>query len=420
MNIKGKRTLSLVMALCFVMIFCFSTAVSSFAAGNQFASGKGTKTNPWHIKTAAQFNNVRKHLDGNFVLDNDIDLKGYKNFQPIGSFTPKSEKEPEQASPKTAFSGTFDGNGKTIKNLTMNGSVKQLGYGLFGTVIGTTRDLNVQNANVKASGGTNPMGGNGGVGAVVGLASGNAKIDGVKLIGKNKVTGNNMVGGLVGASNNKLIRNCTAVADVVLAGNSSAKEFTQCAGVLVGGDEGTSLENCHALGGTVTANGKIEKQTGINGLGGLAGCAIGAQSVLRCTAKNIVINANDYAMLIGGLAGFAGIGGGQYTLIKDCIVDNVTINAPANAERIGGIVGGGFYVTAYKQYYAVPTALKVDNCYATAKISGGRIVGSIAGYVSEDSTVTRSAANVTYKGAPLALQVGGNTKTIPISQVGEE
>lgn len=403
---KGKRFLSLTMAFCFVLIFCFSTAVSSFAAGSQFASGNGTKTNPWHIKTAAQFNNVRKHLNGNFVLDNNIDLKNYKNFQPIGVYTKGTGGDEEQANPKTAFTGTFDGNGKTIKNVSIS-TQTPYSAGLFGTISGSSiiRNLNVENVNVK---------GTMGVGGVVGLASSNALIDGVKLVGNsNKVAGNHLVGGLIGSANNKLVRNCTAKADVTI----TADNGYQAAGVLMGGDEGASLENCHALGGSVTSNGKASNNTGMNGLGGLAGCAMSVPSVLRCTAKNITIKAHDYDMLIGGLLGFSGLAKGS-TLIKDCIVDNVTIDAPATAERIGGIVGGGYYTTMYKQYYAVPTTFTVENCYVTAKITNGRVVGSIAGYVSENSRINRCAADVQYKGVKLVPQIGGSTQTLPISQVG--
>lgn len=82
---RRRRLFSLVLGLVFALMCTASAAVSGFAASSQFASGTGTKNNPWHIRTAAQLNNVRKHLDGNFVLDKDIDLKNYKNFQPIGT-----------------------------------------------------------------------------------------------------------------------------------------------------------------------------------------------------------------------------------------------------------------------------------------------------------------------------------------------
>ena len=407
---RRRRLFSLVLGLVFALMCTASAAVSGFAASSQFASGTGTKNNPWHIRTAAQLNNVRKHLDGNFVLDKDIDLKNYKNFQPIGTFQPAAKDE-EQANPKAAFTGTFDGNNHTIKNLTIKKGGDVKGVGLFGASAGNAkiRDLNVRDANVTGGFGT---------GAIVGYASENSVLDGLKLVGKNTVSASTMVGGITGAANNKLVRNCTAVADVYLTGDNSI--FSQCAGVLMGGDEGANMENCHALGGTVTSTGKVVNGNGINGLGGLAGCVMSTEHMLRCTAKNITIRSGEKAMLIGGLAGFSGNGDvkGKPTLIKDCIVDNVKIIVPESAERIGGIVGGGFYVAQYKQYYQEPIALRVENCYATCSVTGGKIVGSVAGYIGSGSSVTRSLGAVTHNGRLLTNTVGGTTKTIPIEQIG--
>jgi predicted small secreted protein len=90
------------------------------------------------ISTAEEFNAIRNRLDGHYVLEEDIDLSGYENWDPIGTFQPASE-DPEDAEtpdPAKVFSGTFDGNGHTISNITIN-RPSDMAVGLFGCVLGT-------------------------------------------------------------------------------------------------------------------------------------------------------------------------------------------------------------------------------------------------------------------------------------------
>ena len=70
------------------------------------------------------------------------------------------------------------------------------------------------------------------------MPPGDAVVDDVDLSGENsRIAAATMVGGLVGAISGKLIKNCDGAAIVVLTGSNDI--FAQCAGVLIGGDEGT-------------------------------------------------------------------------------------------------------------------------------------------------------------------------------------
>ena len=104
------------LALAIVMIFS-AIPVTVFAAEEVTT-----------ITTVAQLVAIADNLSGNYKLGNDIDLSDYGAWTPIGG--------------STAFSGTFEGNGKTIKGLTVNTS-NQYG-GLFGNVSGTVKNLNVK------------------------------------------------------------------------------------------------------------------------------------------------------------------------------------------------------------------------------------------------------------------------------------
>ena len=107
-------------------------------ADNFFAGGSGIADDPWQIATAEQLDLVRNDLTAHYILIDDIDLSGYENWMPIGSFQPLSDA-PEDAEiphPDYAFTGTFDGAGHTISNLTVSGEAP-MGAGLFGCASGT-------------------------------------------------------------------------------------------------------------------------------------------------------------------------------------------------------------------------------------------------------------------------------------------
>jgi hypothetical protein len=110
---------------------------------------------PIRITTAAQLNAIRDNLGGSYILAADIDLSDYENWIPIGVFQPASEapEDAETPDPAKVFSGTFDGNGHTISNLTIN-RPSEMAVGLFGCVSGTDnnpaviKNLKAENAEV--------------------------------------------------------------------------------------------------------------------------------------------------------------------------------------------------------------------------------------------------------------------------------
>ena len=100
--------------------------------GNHKTSDRGTEEKPYEVRTADDFTNiVKKEPNGHFIVVEDIDFNG-KNITPL--FT--SSKP---------FVGTFDGNGKTIKNFKLSSvdsstneathsSQSSQYYGLFGYI----------------------------------------------------------------------------------------------------------------------------------------------------------------------------------------------------------------------------------------------------------------------------------------------
>ncbi|MDO4846422.1 MAG: hypothetical protein Q3977_07360, partial [Oscillospiraceae bacterium] len=124
-------------------LFCVTLALVMLLTATAFAEsgftgGNGTKEEPWQIASAEQLQRVRENLAGHYVLVADIDLSGYENWEPIGAFQSLSDapEDAEVPNPEYAFTGTFDGAGHTISNLTVS-SALPMGAGLFGCAAGT-------------------------------------------------------------------------------------------------------------------------------------------------------------------------------------------------------------------------------------------------------------------------------------------
>ena len=213
-----------------------------------------TSQNKVYIYTAADLAQLATDVNGGnnmsgktVLLMNDIDLSGYPNWTPIGTFTPNS---PQANYP---FSGVFDGQGYSITGLKISGNEDS--KGLFGyAYCEAIRNVVIRNPEIE---------GKDQVGALVGYqAYSNQGIKNCAVIG-GKIQGRSHVGGLVGYMEESPIQNCYSTCEVV------AMDFY--AGGIVGDHRVVaSIRNCYATGnisGTYS--------------GGIVGVA---QDVERCVA----------------------------------------------------------------------------------------------------------------------------------------
>ncbi len=116
---------------------------SSTSDEPDFAGGSGTETDPYLIKNIAQLSRVKNYLKSgfHFKLVADLDFNDYSgNWVAIGT-----------DADYFAFQGVFDGNGHTIKNLTMNSSASA---GLFGYCAGTIKNLKIEGFEIDTTGTT--------------------------------------------------------------------------------------------------------------------------------------------------------------------------------------------------------------------------------------------------------------------------
>ena len=310
------------------------------------------------VATAEDLAAIKNNLSGNYVLVADIDLSGYENWEPIGAFQPLSDA-PEDAEiphPDYAFTGRFDGNGHTISNLTIT-SGPMMGAGLFGCVSGTERgeayigNFTLENVNVT---------GCYLVGGAVGLQFMNCKVSDIKLAGENKLAGMQGIGGIVGTGFD-LISNCAATADITAMGDDGA-----CAGLIAGGTTMSSIENCQAIGGSITAEGNATWA-----FGAICGAPWGAPEIKNCTAVDTVIRVTGSGnRLVGGLLGFAGTYDPQNPAqIVGCKVENVTLEVSDSTDSIGGLVGAGKEMMEGSD---VMSSFAISDCTVSGTITGGR------------------------------------------------
>ena len=114
--------------------------------------GKGKPSVSWYkkkkkvlyIKNPDQLAGIQKLLKKGIdfkgkkvVLKKDLDMSCYKNFTPLGAGLDSTKR----------FNGIFDGNGKTIYNLSIHQYEKSQ-IGLFSVLKGTVRDLKLKGTNV--------------------------------------------------------------------------------------------------------------------------------------------------------------------------------------------------------------------------------------------------------------------------------
>ncbi|MCR4765823.1 MAG: InlB B-repeat-containing protein [Bacteroidaceae bacterium] len=103
---------------------------------------------PKPIRTVEELDAIRDDLYGWYVLENDLDLSGIKNWIPIGKYEASYEWAPGDWW-RYAFKGIFDGQGHTIRNMQITELTTEKS-GLFGTIVdGEVMNLKMENSRIE-------------------------------------------------------------------------------------------------------------------------------------------------------------------------------------------------------------------------------------------------------------------------------
>ena len=353
-----------------------------------FASGTGTKEDPYQIATPEQFaklavdvnsgvpNDNKYHCGEYFELKNDIDLSG-KTWTPIGYGD-------QAAKP---FQGYFDGKGHTVTGLYVDERGNNCFAGLFGVAVASTnetvlKNIIIKDAEVYAGNETNESEAHYGAGVLIGSISINGGSNANYLAIANcqcygKVDSKMYAGGLIGISNYGKITNC--VADVDVTGSS-------CSGGFAGYIWGSTISNNQAAGSVMCEGycgggfvGYSNSSTFTNNkaaasvvdTGWSSGGFTGADknsTFNKCIASGNV-EAGDWN--VGGFGGYS-----EGTWITGCVaLGDVTGKLTTEKAKAGGFVG-----TNKKGI--------IENCYAAGTVTGSNEYAAAGGFVGYDVSGT--------------------------------
>lgn len=273
------------------------------------AAELGTPTNPYLIFTYAELADMANHLSSSYRLAADIDAAG-NEWVPIGNST-------------TEFTGTFDGGGHIISNLTMNKAGVQLYQGFFGEATDTTIQ-NVKLINISYTETTaGPLGG------LVGDLHGTSTVSDCFVSGTiNMGTASLHVGGLIGyATGIAAIQRCGV--DVNISGGSNG---TSGVGGLIGQTvNNVDITDCYAKGDVTYTGSFIGLTTGFGSFVGYVADNGTGQSYTNCYATGEISQKNWFEETNGCYTkmGFVGYSEDRTETYTDCFWDNEATGAAA-------------------------------------------------------------------------------------------
>ena len=301
------------------------------------------------------------HFSGKTVkLANNIDLSCIANWMPIGKDDAR------------AYEGIFDGNNKTVSNLTVNIEAFTQQYaGLFGSAGYAT----IQNLTVSGSvGGTAGQGYFGGiVGEMLGGSIKNCFFSG----NVNSKGTSNYVGGIVGNIHRGSITNCSVSGNVT----DTAIGSLQCnyVGGIAGIATTSTISKC-------TNNGSVTANVQADHVGGIVGMITGLVTISACYNTGIVSTIGTDAK-VGGIVGWIKAYDNNSPAISACYNTGIVFATETDA-KVGGAIG-------YIEIFASNASVTIEGLYyldSVATIGVGKIDNQYDGTVTDNSAGKSSFA----------------------------
>ena len=251
------------------------------------------------LKNIAELVNEEWKLGINITLTDNIDLTDI-DWTPIGKDDNK------------AYTGTFDGNGKTITGLTVTGSYKYAG--LFGDIDenGTVKNVVLEGVQITSDNSSGYAGG------VAGDSWGT--IENCSVSGS--VSGTTFAGGVVGSQWGGSITGCNSSATV--------KGVIFAGGIAGETNSGASLTGCYATGDVTVEN----DGTNNSHAGGVVGYN-GGGTLTACYATGSVTGSGSGTIYVGGVTGSNNLG-----ILTACYHAKGDVSGPTGTT--GGVAGRNF------------------------------------------------------------------------------
>ena len=274
-------------------------------------TGKGTEAEPFELKTADHLAWFRDFVNGGNTIACAKIADDVKEID-MSTLCHKADTEKQVAelswtpignSYGNKYQGTFDGNGKTIRNLYINATSDLAGF--FGYAEkGSIKNITFDNAKVNSTGNY-----------YTGILAGYEElciIENIKTLANCSVEGKDYVGGIAGRASGD-IGNCE---------NHAMVNGANSVGGIVGNYErsGKSIISC-ANYGVVTGTG--------NSVGGIAGGYFGSGTIQNCANYGDITGADIVGNLIGD----------GYICNLNNVLGTGNVIATSDTERAGLLVG---------------------------------------------------------------------------------
>lgn len=231
-------------------------------------AGEGTKDNPYQISTKAQLMGLAQltamgmlihegqgtypgnYSNCSFKLMKNIDLGGL-SWIPIGFYQNEAEMTGEIVH---AFTGSFDGNGKTISNFKMY-KPNWVNTGFFGKLSGAVVENLILRPSASITGNNQ-----------VGILAGTIQDSSIRnVLVKGNVRANGIAGGLTGDVKDSVIENCQA--DITVDSTKKQGNETIFVGGIAGKASGSVIVDCSVSSG----NNRASRIQGKGYVGGIVG-----------------------------------------------------------------------------------------------------------------------------------------------------
>lgn len=360
-----------------------------FAAG-----GDGTEQNPYKITTPEELQNINQNLSAHYRLENDLDLSGI-DFEPLGNES------------VGAFTGTLDGNGFTVKNLTLEKEGNKY-VGLVGCLEGTVKNIKLDNVTVNGQSARY-------VGSVAGFAEENALVENCETL-SGSVTGSYVMvdfqlGGIAGY-NKGTVRGCSN--SVCINEEKTDIQNNMVCGGIAGYNSGGYIENCENNADIFTS--ASSNFTIYSYCGGIVG-RNNIGKIVHCTNNNSISSRalsiyrynNSYYYWAYSFSG--GISGHDSGTILECR-NNGNISSYATSTQSSGSYGGSdYYSNSGAGGIAGACAGNINKCINTGNInsksnSHKNYSGGISGYSNGSIISCDNLGNINADGS-LSVRTSG-------------
>ncbi|HLP03957.1 MAG TPA: T9SS type A sorting domain-containing protein [Paludibacter sp.] len=275
--------------------------------GHPFAGGSGTLRDPYLVQTVAQFDSLRRYRSSNFRLEADLDFNGYTRSDGLGWYPVGQYGSGENSAER--FSGIFDGNHHTIRNINTVRDAWDLS--IFGVVDGgTIKNLVVRDCYID---------GLGRLGALSG-ATYDATISQVAIINTTVMyhgTSGSNAGGITGALTRSTVQDCYVMDGFVYGADAVG-------GISSKVDVGSTVANCWSSAMVETSYTKV---------GGITG-NLNSGTVMNCLAANhkiTIVNAGD-GRIAGSVLG---------VLLNNYACDTIRTNGYVMTKDVGTTLKNG-------------------------------------------------------------------------------